>query len=617
MSINHTFEVDFEPIGKRVEVAPNTNLLEAAQEAGINLSSSCGGIGNCGQCQIMVIEGDVSPPTDDEEYILTDLELRGGQRLACCAQIYSNVKVNVPKSSLITTQRLQIEGDSGDLTLDPMIRTYDINLTAPTLHDLRSDLERVIDALAPHQPDIVAEPAVMRQLSALIRQHNWQLAAFLRDAEIVGLAPTGAHPVGMAVDLGTTKIATYLIDLTTGEELAVNGDLNPQIGYGEDVISRLTFAHRNKNGGQTLAGLVRQRLDELLDELVQQAGITRAQVADICIVGNTAMTHLLLELPVRQLTVAPYVAATNAAVDVKARELGFTIAPGAYVHVLPCIGGFVGADHVAMILASNLDQPEQVALGIDIGTNSEIVLAKPGRQFLASASCASGPAFEGAHISDGMRAAAGAIEAVKLTDTSLQLKTVEDVPAVGLCGSGIVDALAELRRWGLINHRGRFDKQNARVREGRHGLEFLLSPASQSGSGRDVVISQHDVNEIQLAKGAIEAGLEALLKATDTPPEAVTQVIIAGAFGSFLNVKSAIDIGLFPPLPNAHYKQVGNAAGVGAKWALLSRAARTRARQIAANTEYIELTTFPKFNRLFALGMLFPKEISPQVERIL
>jgi uncharacterized 2Fe-2S/4Fe-4S cluster protein (DUF4445 family) len=209
-----------------------------------------------------------------------------------------------------------------------------------------------------------------------------------------------------------------------------------------------------------------------------------------------------------------------------------------------------------------------------------------------------------------MRAAAGAIEAVKLTETGLQLKTVEDEPAVGLCGSGIVDALAELRRWGLLNDRGRFNKKNGRVRAGRHGAEFLLTPANRSGSGRDVVISQHDVNEIQLAKGAIEAGLEALLQATDTPPEAVTQVIIAGAFGSFLNVKSAIDIGLFPRLPNAHYKQVGNAAGVGAKWALLSRAMRARAGEIAVRSEYIELTTFPKFNRLFALGMLFPKELA-------
>jgi uncharacterized 2Fe-2S/4Fe-4S cluster protein (DUF4445 family) len=310
---------------------------------------------------------------------------------------------------------------------------------------------------------------------------------------------------------------------------------------------------------------------------------------------------------VQQLAVAPYVAASNAPVDVKARDLGLTTAPGAYVHVLPGIGGFVGADHVAMILAGGLDRPDRVALGIDIGTNTEIVLVKPGENILTAASCASGPAFEGAHISDGMRAASGAIEAVSLTEAGLSLKTVADAPAVGLCGSGIIDTVAELRRWGLLNARGRFDRNHSRVRQGRHGSEFMLVPAEQSGSGRDVVITQKDINEIQLAKGAIRAGLEVLMEATHTSPEAVEEVIIAGAFGSFIKVQSALDMGLLPHLPRAHYRQVGNAAIVGARWALLSRQTRGRARDLANQTRYLELTTFPKFSRRFALGMLFPE----------
>jgi uncharacterized 2Fe-2S/4Fe-4S cluster protein (DUF4445 family) len=301
------------------------------------------------------------------------------------------------------------------------------------------------------------------------------------------------------------------------------------------------------------------------------------------------------------------VAATNAAIDVKARDLGLTTAPGAYVHVLPCIGGFVGADHVAMILASNLDQTDHVALGIDIGTNTEIALARPDRDFLTSVSCASGPAFEGAHISDGMRAAAGAIERVKLTATEPELKTVDNVPPVGLCGSGIIDGVAELRRWQLINERGRFDRQNERVRGGRQGAEFLLVSGNHSGSQREVVITQNDINEIQLAKGAIRAGLEILLEASHTAPEEVKEVIIAGAFGSYLNLQSALDLGLFPNLPQAHYRQVGNAAMVGARQALLSRRVRERAQQIVNQTNYLELTIYPKFSRRFALAMLFPK----------
>jgi uncharacterized 2Fe-2S/4Fe-4S cluster protein (DUF4445 family) len=604
--------------------------LEAAQQAGLALSSACGGMGNCGQCRLVILAGNVSPPTADEKYILTEPELQRGQRLACNTRIYGDLKVHVPKSSLITTQRLQLEANLGELTLDPLIHAYDLEVPPPTLHDPRSDLERLA-ALIPPIPNqtigsasrgIGAEPAVVRQITSTARARNWRLAVFLRDsalhpvglalhpvgAEIVGVVSSGLSPVGLAIDLGTTKIAASLVDLTNGDELAVAGALNPQIGYGEDVISRLTHAWRNPDGGHILAAMVRETLDDLLGELTEQAGVSRSQVADVCIVGNTAMTHLLIELPVRQLATSPYVAATNTAINIKARDLGLTTAPGAYVHVLPGIGGFVGADHVAMILASHLDQTEQVALGIDIGTNTEIALARPDRGFLTSVSCASGPAFEGAHISDGMRAAAGAIEAVELTATGLNLKTVDNAPAIGLCGSGIIDSVAELRRWQMINEQGRLDRHHQRVREGGHGAEFLLVPATQSGNQHDVVITQDDINEIQLAKGAIRAGLEVLLDATATAPEEVKDVVIAGAFGSFLKIQSALDIGLLPHLPNAHYRQVGNAALVGAKWALISNQARERARQIVAQTNYLELTTYPKFNRRFALGMLFPKD---------
>ncbi len=603
------YQVDFEPIGKRVEVAADTTLLEAAQQAGLALSSACGGVGNCGQCRLEVVEGQVSPPTDDEQFILTELELLGGERLACSAHVHSNVKVYVPKSSLITAQRLQLAGDSGELALDPLIHAYQIEVAPPTLHDPRSDLERIAAALAEVQgeTDLIAEPAVVRQMTPIAREQHWQLTVYLRQAEIISLVPPKATPVGLAVDLGTTKIAAGLVDLTTGAELAVTGTLNPQIGYGEDVISRLTYARRNPEGGHTLAVMVRETLDNLLGELTEQAGVSRSQVADVCLVGNTAMTHLLVELPVHQLAVSPYVAATNAAIDVKARDLGLTTAPGAYVHVLPCIGGFVGADHVAMILASSLDQTDHVALGIDIGTNTEIALARPDEGFLTSVSCASGPAFEGAHISDGMRAVAGAIERVKLTETGLELKTVDNAPAIGLCGSGIIDGVAELRRWQLINERGRFDRQHERVRDGRQGAEFLLVPGNHSGSQREVVITQNDINEIQLAKGAIRAGLEVLLEASHTAPQEVKEVIIAGAFGSYLNLQSALDLGLFPNLPQAHYRQVGNAAMVGARQALLSGQVRERAQQIVNKTNYLELTAYPKFNRRFALAMLFPK----------
>lgn len=609
------FQVQLQPIGRRITAPADVSLFEATRESGIDLASACGGEGNCGQCRIVVLSGETTSPDLDEEFILTELALKQGERLACCTYARSDLTVHIPRESLITGQRLQIGGDLRDMLPDPMVHAYPLELVPPTLQDIRPDLTRIIDGLMEMYSlaGVRAHPTVIRTISPMVRQHNWHITVFVRDHEIVGMGEQGKRPLGLAVDLGTTKIAAYLVDLETGANLAVVGAPNPQIGYGEDIISRLNYVHRHPNGGQILADKVRETLNEMLIELVSQANATLEQVVDACIVGNTAMTHLLLQLPVRQLASAPYVAAAGTALQVYAADLGLNMAPGAYVYIPPCIGGFVGADHVAMILACDLDQHNKVTLGIDIGTNTEIALHKPGVSFLASASCASGPAFEGAHISDGMRAASGAIEKVRITSEGVELTTIGDTPAVGLCGSGIVDVMAELYCAGLVNQRGRFNKASARVGNGRFGPEFCLVPSAQSGNGRDVVITQKDVNEIQLAKGAIHAGLQILLEATDTNPEEVEEVIIAGAFGSFLNIKNAIAMGLFPELPHAQYRQVGNASVIGAKWMLISREARARAEKIAGDTTYNELTVYPKFSRRFALGMLFPE--APHIER--
>ncbi len=603
------FDVQFQPIGKHVRVQAGTNLLEAARQAGIDLTSDCGGEGSCGQCQVVILFGQVTPPNDDEEFILTEIERNNGVRLACCSQIQSDVKIHIPRGSLITGQVLQTGSILRNIEPDPLIQVVSLSLAKPSLEDTRSDISRILDGLAEEQGlrDIWAGLQVARFSSKILRDNNWQVNVYLRGSEIVGLAPIGCPPLGFAVDLGTTKLAAYLVDLATGKDLATAGAPNPQIGYGEDVISRLSHAHRKPQGDLVLATKVRESLNELLGELVNAAGANRSQVAEICIVGNTAMIHLLLRLPVHQLATAPYVPAISTAIDVRADRLDLGAAPGAYVHIPACIGGFVGADHVAMILASELDRADKVTLGIDIGTNSEIALRVPGQTFLSSASCASGPAFEGAHISDGMRAATGAIEKVRISAHKLELVTIANAPAVGLCGSGIIDTVAGLYQSGFINAHGRFQRDKDGIREGRNGPEYLLVPAKKSGTGRDIVIDQQDINEIQLAKGAIQAGMNVLMEVTGIRPDDIKEVIIAGAFGSYLNINNAIAMGLFPDLPNANYRQVGNAAAIGAKWILLSKIARQRAQDIAAGTRYNELTTYPKFKRQFALGMLFPK----------
>ncbi len=614
MSPGESIEVQFQPMGKRARGFPGDNLLEVARDSGIQLASACGGEGNCGQCQIILIQGEVSPPTPDEEFILSEHEISLGRRLACCVAIHSDLRVEIPRSSLITGQRLQIEGDLPEIAVDPVVRAYPLEIPPPTLDDLRADFTRLVETLeqAHNLKKLHAPLDVMQTASEILREHNWRITAFVRGEEIVGLGALEDQPLGFAVDLGTTKIAAYLVDLETGEELASTGAPNPQIGFGEDVISRLNYVHRNPDGGQILAEKVQTTMDRMLGELLDQRNAKRSQVVEGCIVGNTAMTHLLLRLPVHQLARAPYVAATSDSLDVPASEIGLKMAPGAYVHIPPSIGGFVGADHVAMILACDLDRSDKIVLGIDIGTNSEISLRKPGAPFLTSVSCASGPAFEGAHISEGMRAASGAIEKVRITSEGVELTTIGDEPPIGLCGSGIIDVAAELYRAGLVNSRGRFQRDHNRVQEGSRGLGFTLVPAGQTGTDKALVISQEDINEIQLAKGAIHAGLTILLAVTDTAPEAVDEVLIAGAFGSFLNVEKAIALGLFPHLPNTIYRQVGNAAAAGAKWLLVSQAARRRAQAIKNRTRYSELTTYPKFNRAFALGMLFPTQEAAQ-----
>ncbi len=603
-----TCRIDFEPIGKRVDMPVGATLLEAAQQAGLVLSSTCGSQGKCGQCRVTVVKGCVSAPTQSEVAMLSQAAVEMGERLACVARVQADVNIHIPPGSLLTGQRLQLGGDDQAVKPDPKVIARQVQMPLPTLDDSRSDHQRVAAALAEINGPATcpAEPAVLRQLSPLARENQWHLTAYLRDSELIGLARPGSSPLGVAVDLGTTKIAASLIDLVGGRELAASGALNPQIAFGEDLISRLNHALNNPENGRALAMKVRETVDRLIEDLVAKTHVGRDRIADLCLVGNTAMTHLLLELPVAQLSVSPYVAASGSAMDVKARDLNLAVAPGAWVHILPCVGGFVGADHVAMILASRLDQGDHVAIGIDIGTNSEISLFHPEGRMLTVASCASGPAFEGGHIRDGMRAATGAIESVQLTQNGLFLKTVDEAKPVGVCGSGIVDALAELHRWKVVNTSGRLDKDNPRVRVRGKGAEIILATEDQSGSGREVVLTQNDINEVQLAKGAIRAGLETLLAATDTPAEAVREVVVAGAFGSFLDLRNVVAIGMFPKFPKARYRQVGNAALEGAKMALLAIDERKRAREIADGCSHLELSTFPGFSRLYAMGMQFP-----------
>ncbi len=596
-----TFHIEFQPIGRHWPCQKGISLLEAAREAGLQLVADCGGAGTCGRCRVKIIEGQVSPPTSEESLLLSAADLDSGVRLACQTRALGDLVVHIPPQSIVASQRLQITGaDEGAIVLDPAVTRRTVELLPPDLSDLRPDWQRLSEtlALAPNSCDGRANLAVLREASPSLREHGWKVAVFIRGREIVGVSGPEAPCWGVAVDLGTTKMAGYLMDLTSGEILAADGVMNPQISYGEDVMSRIEYANRAPENATELSKVVVDSLNDLIIQLYERQNGNPASVKEIVIAGNTAMHHLCTGLSVAQLGAAPYVPAISQPIDLLASDLGLKASPGAYAHFLPNIAGFVGGDHVAMILATGLQDLPGPVMGIDIGTNTEVALAHQGQLFTCS--CASGPAFEGAHIHHGMRAASGAIERVRLNGSSIEVATIDDVPAVGICGSGILDAVATLVRAGILSAPGRMDQDHPLVREGDHGgLEAPLC----AGKEEEIVVTQKDIREIQLAKGAIRTGIESLLQEAGIDFNDLREIIIAGAFGNYIDPASAVAIGLFPPLPLGRFRQVGNAAGAGAKRVLISRAQRAEAARIALKASYLELMSLPHFSQLFAESM--------------
>ncbi|MBN1886683.1 MAG: DUF4445 domain-containing protein [Thermoflexales bacterium] len=594
------YTIEFEPLGRRGPCPQAGSLLDAARALGVDLASVCGGHGTCGSCRVQIVAGHVTPVTSREEGELTDAELAQGYRLACLARPLSDCRVYVPPESLTAPQRTQVEGLEVPADIHLSVAHCMVQIAPPSLEDLRGDDERLCEAAAAASGASVVLPdmEVARQASAELRRLGWQARVTLRGRELVHVGPLDAPWLGLAVDLGTTKIAAYVVGLASGQTLAARGAMNPQIAYGEDVIARLVYAGKGPDEATHMQTLLAGGLSRLAAEACASIGARPTDIVDALVVGNTAMHHLFLRLPVQQLAVAPYVPAVRSAVDVKARELGLKLASGAYVHLLPNIAGYVGADHVAMLLAAGVADATDTTLAIDIGTNTEMCLAYEGR--LTSLSCASGPAFEGAHITFGMRAAPGAIERVRIVDGQAEYKTIGDEPPVGLCGSGLLDVVAHLRRAGLLDARGRLAGQSQKT---AGEAEFVIASEAETGNGRAITVTQHDIRELQLAKGAIRAGIETLLRDAGVTAGQVTRVIIAGAFGTYIDVASAMTIGLLPELPLERVTQVGNAAGTGARLALISRAQRQKAHELAQRVRYLELARSPGFMRTFAEAM--------------
>ncbi len=593
------YSIDFEPVGRRGKCQEKESLQACAHRLGVGISSVCGGKGTCHSCRVQILSGTVSQPTPSEREVFTSQELKAGWRLACQTYPHSEVKLHLPADSMTTPQRLQVEGLEIKVRPEPSVQAYRLKLAPPSLTAPQADADRLLEALNQqyklkcNRVDI----DVLRSISDQLRSWHWECQAVVRNDEVIALLPPSSRPLGLAIDLGTTKIAGYLVDISNGKTLAAKGVMNPQVSHGEDIISRINGAVHSLEVGVKIQKLAAEAISELGADLCAEISTKTEEIVEAVVVGNTAMHHLFLDLPVKQLALSPFVPAVSRALEVKARNLSLNIAPGAYVHLLPSIAGFVGADHVAMLLATEVGQAEGPIVALDIGTNTEVSLINNGE--ITTVSCASGPAFEGGHIKYGMRAAAGAIERLRITGDSVQYQTIGEAPPVGICGSGVLDALAQLYLAGIIDDGGRITKSHSRVRTYKGQSEFVLVSREERDGQPAITITQHDIRELQLAKAAIRTGIQVLLEANDCLEDEIKQVIIAGAFGTYIDVASAVAIGMLPSLPLDRFWQAGNAAGMGAKLALISGRAWAEAQTIASGVNYIELANAPNFEQTF------------------
>ena len=595
--------IDFEPIGKRIHAQVGQTLLEAAHVAGIDLVAVCGGAGTCGQCQVQLVTGEMDPPNMVERSFFNDEMIEKGWRLACQTTVRGALKVFLPPDSLSTPQRLQLEGAGDEPNL---VSSYGFSSLEVSPQVCKNLDPGSLDSLQLPYPFMPEQTGLVESFVAALKAESGKLKLISKGGWIINFLPIQATALGFAVDLGTTKIAAYLVDLQTNRILAKSSAPNPQIHYGEDVVSRILFCMENEDGNLTLQKKVVETLNDLISKMCHELKAESRQILDAVVVGNTAMHHLFAGLPVKQLGLSPYSPAVTHSLFLDPTKLGLTISPNASIYLPENIAGYVGGDHVAMMIASKADEASDTVLALDIGTNTEISLVHGG--VIHTCSCASGPTFEGAHIHEGMRASDGAIERIDIEGEKVLVQVIGNQKPIGICGSGILDAVAEMRKNDIINERGNFNPACSRVRGDGKEREFVLVQQEHSGSNRDIVITRKDINEILLAKAAIQTGIEILLRTAGiTSPEEVDRILIAGAFGTYLDVHSAIRIGMLPDLPVERFSQIGNAAGSGARMMLISDDMRRKGTEFASKSNYVELTTYPAFQEVYVQSLRFPE----------
>ncbi|WP_407051623.1 ASKHA domain-containing protein [Methyloraptor flagellatus] len=634
--------VFFAPSGKRERFAEGTSVLEAARKLGVDLDSVCGGRGICGRCQVVPVEGanpklgiesaaDHLSPWNavEERYTSKRGALAEGRRLGCQAKVCGDLVIDVPPDSQVHRQVVRKRAEAHPIAVDPVVTLHYVEVREPDMHDPASDFRRLAEALEAQWGvrDATCGLAVLKTLQKVLRKGGWTVTAALRGAEVVAVFP-GFHEraLGLAVDIGSTTIAAHLCDLVTGDVLASSGLMNPQIRFGEDLMSRVSYVMMNPGGEVEMTAAVRGALQDLAEAVAREAGFSADQILEATVVGNPIMHHLFFGIDPVELGGAPFALAVDGGLDVPAADVGLALAPGAKVYGLPLIAGHVGADTAGVVLSEGPYLKDEITLLVDVGTNAEIVLGNKDR--LLACSSPTGPAFEGAQISSGQRAAPGAIERIRIDAETLEPRfrvigsdLWSDEPGfaeatagtgiTGICGSGIIEAVAEMLLAGLVTPDGIVDGALAErtprvVGEGRT-FAYVIREADDKGPR--IAVTQGDIRAIQLAKAALYAGIRLLMDRYGIA--SVDRITLAGAFGSHIDVRYAMILGLIPDCDLAKVGSAGNAAGTGARIALLNKASRAEIEGVVRRIEKIETAIEPSFQAHFVDAMAIPHKSDP------
>jgi len=658
--------VIFQPSGRRGKIRKGVSVVEASRELGVDIETLCGEKKVCGKCKIRIEEGffqkfgitssmrNVTPWQEEEAKFITEAERTEGYRLGCCAKVMGDLLVFVPEESRAGKQVVSKAARDIPIEHNPAVKSYYVEVSPPSFEEPTGDFERICEVISKKHglQGLTIDIQSLRDLPGTLRRGQWKVTVSVwMDREIIRVQPGKSEKhFGMAIDIGTTTVAGYLCNLNTTEVIDTQSLMNPQCKYGEDVMSRITYHMMNPGGLDKMscdivAGLntIMERAlqsthprkkrmkkgheeewSELLEEGNEYLRLTSEDIEDVTVVCNTAMHHIFLKLEPEHVGLAPFPPVLHHSLDLKARDLGLKTASGAYVHILPNEAGFVGADNVGVLIAEEPYKSDEMQLIIDIGTNGELVLGNKHK--LISSSCATGPALEGAQLTFGMRAAPGAIERIKIDpethevdykvigrDAWKSYSRPEEMKTKGICGSGILDVLAELYRSGIVLKSGRFNPEQNSPRFRRNQdtgqPEFVIAWAEETSIGKDIVITQKDIRQIQLAKGALYCGCKLMMGRMGV--EKLDRVKIAGAFGTHVDREKALIMGLFPDCEIEKIVSVGNAAGDGARAALLNRAKREEANWVSRNVEYMELTVESDFQEQFMQAMQIPHMSDP------